>query len=160
MTLSFSTKIKGVETHFVDQIMEGLIANKLINEHQYNNCYNAYLDKGYTFTFLKEQKIHTIRRDDKNRWKAGNKIHFVINNRSKNRFQFAPVLEVKSVQAIEIGNLFGDRDHVTIDGVKLTNKQVEELASKDGFFSVNDFWNYFLNEDFYGSLIHWTNKKY
>src|SRR5699024_11014489 len=52
--------------------------------------------------FNKEHKIHTIRHDGKNRWKTGNKIHMVINNRTKDRFQFAPVLECKSVQKIEI----------------------------------------------------------
>src|SRR5699024_2081987 len=47
-------------------------------------------------------KIHTIRHDEKDRWKPGMKIHPIINNRTKNRFQFAPVVECQSVQKIKI----------------------------------------------------------
>ena len=47
-------------------------------------------------------KKHTIRKDEKDRWKVGNDIHFVINNRTKNRFQFAPITKVKSIQIIKI----------------------------------------------------------
>jgi hypothetical protein len=160
MNLGFSTKISGKETWFVEKIFEGLVESDLISASEYNNYYGIYLEKGYSFHFGVDAKIHTIRKDEKNRWKVGNKIHFIINNRTKNRLQFAPVVQVKSIQLIEIGNIFNDRRFIKIDGVELIEKEIETLAENDGFFSVDDFWEYFSQTDFQGSLIHWTNHKY
>lgn len=160
MNLGFSTEINGKETLFVDTIIEGLINNELISQNDYNHFVNLYIDKGHTFSWLKEQKIHTIREDKNNRWKIGNKIHFIINNRTKNRFQFAPVLYVKNIQPIKIYNVFNDRSAVEIDGKLLTNKQIDQLAANDGFFSTDDFWDFFSGSDFEGKIIHWTNYLY
>jgi len=160
MNLGFSTKFKGKETWFVDKILEGLVEFDLISVSEYNHYYDLYLEKGYSFHFGLDSKIHTIRKDEKNRWKVGNKIHFIINNRTKNRLQFAPVGQVKRIQLIEIGNIFNDRKYVKIDDVELSDQQIETLAKNDGFFTVDEFWDFFLMEDFSGKLIHWTNYKY
>lgn len=162
MTLSFSKKFPwGEETHFVEKIWEGLlfISVKMNAEEflQYgqDNIPPNYERKTY------HPKIHTIRADRKGRWKPGNKIHLVTGNRTKDRNQFAPVLECVSVQTIEIKPAF---KQVTIlpewyQPKDLTPKEIEILAKNDGFDSVDDFWRWF-DKDFQGSIIHWTDLKY
>ncbi|WP_433863184.1 hypothetical protein [Sphingobacterium thalpophilum] len=104
-------------------------------------------------------KLHTIRHDEGERWKPGIDIHFVINSRTKSRFQFAPVIPVVSVQTIEIKHAFPHR-YVFVDGRYLSSwKEMNQLALNDGFESMDDFFKYF-NEDFKGRLIHWTNLSY
>ena len=111
-----------------------------------------------------EPKIHTIRKDSKDRWKAGKLIHFVVRNRTPNRFQFAPVVKVKSIQLIEIEKLNYTatwwRDYiVSVDGKRLTANDIARLAINDGFEDVESFFEYF-NGDFTGKIIHWTDFKY
>jgi len=106
-------------------------------------------------------KLHTIREDKKNLWKAGNDIHFVINNRTPQRFQFAPVVKCVSTQRIEIlHGLKSDKQaFVAVDGKTLHISDIKRLAINDGFDSVDDFFAWF-KEDFKGKIIHWTNLKY
>jgi len=113
-------------------------------------------------------KIHTIRADEKDRWKAGRLIHFIINNRSKERFQFAPVIAVKSLEkfVLEWQDIEGDgvmEPIGWIDGkVFALGRDAEnwiELAKNDGFESTEDFFNWF-DKPFKGKIIHWTNHKY
>lgn len=94
MNLSFSTKWpNGEPTHFVEKIWMGLA-----NKHKLPD-YVPIDSSAFLESF---PKIHTIRKDEKGRWEKGNKIHFIINNRTSNRLQFAPVLEVMEVQKIGI----------------------------------------------------------
>ncbi len=190
MNLSFSTKwstqmnaLAGKPTHFVEKIWAGL----LLNEELLNMPSNEALEYLYAceknihgwvepVDFIEVPKLTTIREDIHDRWKAGNKIHFVINNRTKDRFQFAPVLRVKSVQKIEIFNytnssksliqysaLENDCTYriysVLIDGKQLRSEQVDRLAINDGFPSVEAFFNFF-DKDFSGKIIHWTDLRY
>jgi hypothetical protein len=112
-----------------------------------------------------QSKIHTIRHDVSNRWKVGKLIHFVINNRTPDRFQFAPVMKCTGVQAIQIKYWYNGKDEkfnapsVYIDDKELNATEVETLALNDGFNCKADFFDYF-NTDFTGKLIHWTDKKY
>ncbi|HQU51435.1 MAG TPA: hypothetical protein PK643_00405 [Saprospiraceae bacterium] len=125
-------------------------------------------------SFEKKLKPHTIRADKSNRWKPGNKIHFVINNRTKDRFQFAPVVECKSVQKIVIThgfNGFRYESQVWIDShlfaeygcsrkdINWNEKGLLKLAQNDGFDSIDAFFDYF-DKDFIGKIIHWTDLKY
>src|SRR5699024_6288862 len=120
--------------------------------------------------FNKEHKIHTIRHDGKNRWKTGNKIHMVINNRTKDRFQFAPVLECKSVQKIEIKYhdkitkhwqylIHGKNVSIKVNGHPLAYFDLCALCFNDGFPTVESFFNWF-DKSFEGKIIHWTDLKY
>jgi hypothetical protein len=117
-------------------------------------------------------KITTIREDKADKWEKGRLIHPVINNRSKNRFQFAPILSCISVQKIEIKYThatFADDQvpRVYIDGKLYFNPNGNEvhwgdmkrLARNDGFEDTGDFFCYFY-KDFTGKIIHWTNLKY
>lgn len=168
MILPFSTQLNGKPTHFVEKIWKGLkqlseAENKEISAHlTYEETIKPYVmdDEAYPKV---QPKLHTIRADVKGRWQPGKLIHFVINNRQPNYYQFAPVLPCVSVQAIDIRympegvNLKSFK--VYVDGKRLLLPELEVLASNDGFDSVRDFMDYF-NTDFTGKIIHWTNFKY
>ncbi len=159
MTLSFTQEINGNPTYFVEKIWTGLINALGWSEPEYIDGFedlNHDLGKK-----VYEPKLHTIRRDSKDRWKVGNKIHFVINNRTPQRLQFAPVVEVKSIQKIEIKHSvkgFDKMVEIIIDGKKISTGETGILAKNDGFDSLQDFFNYF-DKDFTGKIIHWTNLK-
>lgn len=170
MTLAFSTQLNKKATYFVEKILFGLHTNKLIEFSElgylfdeYYSKFKPYFEGTITNTFA--PKIHTIRHDEKERWKAGNDIHFVINNRTPNRYQFAPVVKCISVQEINIVYWYNpktemfDKPTVYIDKKVLTKKEVEQLAINDGFDNTQAFFEYF-DTSFNGKIIHWTNTKY
>lgn len=170
MTLSFQTKwpermgeLAGEPNYFVEKIWDGL---------HFPNCRDAFdlFRDNYIKKFGQDwdsedefnPKLHTIRLDPHNRWKQGTKIHFVINNRTKDRFQFAPVIECMSVQKIEIvyRHIKNERPaNAWIDGRIMSEDEIEQLSLNDGFPSVEAFFQYF-NGDFSGKIIHFTDLKY
>lgn len=168
MTLAFSTQLNKKPTFFVEKINIGLLGKKLIEYQKFIE----YVDKYYS-TFLNYEapinhvlpKLHTIRHDEHERWKAGMNIHFVINNRTPNRYQFAPVIKCTSVQEINIVYWYNpkteqfDKPAIYIDKKVLSKKQVEQLAVNDGFDNTEAFFAYF-NTNFNGKIIHWTNTRY
>jgi len=167
MTLPFMTHFHdGTPTHFVHKIATSI--KTLTKDFLDRKFIPEDYDEGFYIVNDFEPKIHTIRRDKKNRWKAGVNIHFVINNRTPERFQFAPVIKCVSVQKIEI--IYSDEDLCEHNGVEPVVKidgrildfyknEYDELAINDGFESTEAFFKYF-KEDFTGKLIHWTDKKY
>lgn len=175
MTLSFSQKFpNGRPTYFIEKIYSGF--ERLYNPCQeYHDYYQMYVQKfGKEWSQIDaldfpayNHKVHTIRRDSKNRWKVGNDIHFVINNRTKDRFQFAPILKVTKIQTIEIDYCIKDEPHpiVIIDGSHFYNpklgidKGINLLAMADGFDSIEKLFGWF-SEDFTGKIIHWTDLYY
>ncbi|MFV8364797.1 hypothetical protein [Flavobacterium sp. XS1P27] len=176
MILSFSTQLNGKPTYFIEKIWEGLLRTVFKDDEEYIDHLKAYEEQfGKHWDYLPEEqermtnpKIHTIREDKKERWKPGTKIDFFINCRQKDMFRFAPVLPVVSVQKIEIkwiGFNNGFRPCIWIDKkliydiAEINKKLMLELAQKDGFDTIEDFFAYF-NEDFTGKLIHWTDLKY
>lgn len=179
MTLGFSTHwpkdmpdhMAGKPTYFVEKIWQSF-PDEIATE-----AFTEYLigldDVNYEFDIdanLMIPKPHSLREDSKNKWKVGMMIHPVINNRSKNRFQFAPVVQCVSIQKIEIKH-FASHIDVEIDGIPyLVEKNskgriyiytgtIEVLAKNDGFDSIHDFFSWF-KEDFTGKIIHWTDLKY
>lgn len=180
MTLAFSTQIDGKPTQFVEKIWEGLLRSGL--EFDLKD-FSIYLFKvpglgEYVIGDL-PAKLHTIRRDEKDRWKEGRDIHMVIHNRTPNRFQFAPVVKCVSTQVFqirwmeeeyaEVGLLYRQVQVTIGDYVNIASffngklyrsfPKLNELAINDGFESVEAFFEYF-SEDFTGKIIHWTNLKY
>ncbi len=161
MNLIFVQKINGKKTNFISKIWAGFnqgVPHYLIPFKERKDYMKKLLEKGLInrdeMPFI--PKIHTIRQDPKNRWKAGNKIHFQVNPYRPSMFQFAPVLEVFSTQKIKILPRF---ETVWVDGGFILDEQIAELAINDGFDSIDDFWEYF-NDEFEGKIIHWTNYKY
>ena len=172
-TLGFSTQwpkhMSSKPTNFIPKIWAGLVIN---NDLHYAHLDDIWLnaeglpDVANIFPTPEEvhngiPKVHTIRTDEKNLWKPGRKIHMVVFNRSKNRFQFAPVLEVKTIQKIEIKWSEHNGLHATIviDGCTVGIHTIRRLAVNDGFDSVEHFFKWF-NKKFTGKIIHWTNLKY
>ena len=163
MILSFKTKINGKPTYFVEKIHSGLLQNGVTD-------FDGISFENRNFDLKKltrsEPKIHTIRTDKKNRWKAGMMIDFFINARQKDMFRFAPRIEVFSIENIEIvhSDFHGDKGYdkgswVLIDNIVISSCWVDTLARNDGFESTGDFFDYF-NEDFKGKIIHWTDHQY
>ncbi|KQT17403.1 hypothetical protein ASG31_08305 [Chryseobacterium sp. Leaf404] len=161
MILSFKTKINDKKTHFPEKILLSIEQNKLSDEP----LNFGIASKDYS------PKIHTIRKDDKNRWKVGVMIDFFINARTKDMFRFAPKIQVVSIQEFEIKYFgltvqilideewFGDAFFDQFKNIECHNLDLETLAQNDGFASLDEFFEYF-NEDFKGKIIHWTNFKY
>lgn len=177
MTLSFTEKIKEKPTYFIDKIWYGFLFRKddLCDKNQ--DYHQKYIEKfGDNWDSRdfhhneKYEKLHTIRKDTSNRWKAGNDIHFCINVRTKNQFQFAPTIKCVSTQLIWIKSFekkvlvenYINDDKTIPDNFYWKELQADEvynLIKNDGFDTEDDFWNYF-NKGFAGKIIHWTNLKY
>jgi len=177
-TIGFSTKFPwGEETHFVPKIWKGLTEYKIHDKLDiFLNGLEQYVIKNNLPDMDKIiskslddvlPKIHTIREDKADLWKPGRKIHPVVFNRTKDRFQFAPVLECKSVQRIEViyAESNNHKSKVIIDEnifyntLAGINKGMEKLARNDGFDSAGDFFRFF-SKDFRGNIIHWTEFEY
>jgi hypothetical protein len=170
MNLSFREKINGKPTYFVEKIWTAF--NLGIGGYQLDFGVRGWwitdcaLNNAIQRNLLAEVgiKIHTIRADPKNRWKVGSLIHFVIRNRTPQRFQFAPVLPVKAIQSVKI-LWYRGKPLVWIDHNCFYNQLIGidngilALANNDGFDTVEDFFTYF-NEDFNGKIIHWTEHIY
>ena len=168
MILPFSTQLNGQPTYFPEKIWKGLQPIDISE-------FIAHIDGKYLMPFFKRtdinSKLHTIRKDEKNRWNPGVMIDFFINTRKKDMFRFAPRIPVISTQKIVIKHYtgmaevligdewFGSVFHHGLDDIYEWNIDLETLAKNDGFESVDDFFQYF-NEDFNGKIIHWTNLKY
>jgi hypothetical protein len=101
------------------------------------------------------QKIHTIRKKD--RWKAGDTIHFSTGARSKNYecFKMGIVVSVQKIQ-ITINN---DVVNILVDNRVLFFSEKCDVILNDGFFSFGDFKRWFKNGGEF-DLIHWTDKRY
>ena len=164
--------LAGKPTNFPWAILTGLVDNGLITTREF---IRAELELGLTIehepwddpneTGDFHSKIHTIRSDF--RWRAGMKIHMLIYNRTKKRFQFAPTLVCKSVQKIKIEwdeiDLASSKGYWTIliDGRVQDTQSITELWKNDGFEKASDFIRWFgRGEDFDGLIIHWTDFKY
>lgn len=121
-----------------------------------------------------QKKIHTMRADPTNRWKAGRKIEMVYRGAGYKIIDYfnkgIPELErCVSVQKVELKwvNLSGiavvpppvKELHIFIDGRRLEGKEIWDLAVNDGFTDLADFARWF-NKDWEGKIIHWTNFRY
>ena len=169
MILPFSTQINGKPTYFVEKIWQGFP-----NQEQYLDEWfqlESKIYEGYEFSpdaSGMQPKLHTIREDKSNRWRAGVMIGFFINARQKSMFRFAPRIPVVSTQRILMSYAYGNIIEISINGREINDFKVKELiAINDGFDSWDDFVDYFIpiiekSEDgfFTGKIIHWTDLKY
>ena len=180
MTLGFSTKwpdrmgeLAGQPNYFVEKVWNELTytGSPYIHKPMMDISWNIHNNNHIT-KFGKQwdmpdnpvyAKPHTIREDPSNRWRVGMDIHFVIYNRTKNRFQFAPVIKCVSTQEIKIiWTPYNTRPlEVQIDNKWFNpyGRSIKRLAINDGFPSVEAFFQYF-DKNFYGKIIHWTDLRY
>jgi len=111
-------------------------------------------------SILTKTKKHTIRKDFHNRWKPGMKIHMSTGVRTKKYNQFNETI-CKSIQRIEIIRISDNVNEtiIKVDGRKLTEPEIRQLARNDGFDELKDFWMWFA-DGFTGKIIHWTELRY
>ncbi len=177
MILPFSTQMNGKPTYFVERIWEGLLTNNLLHagaslEATDRRYYEMFGKTPFNYDLKVKPKLHTIREDKSDRWKVGTKIDFFINCRQKDMFRFAPVLKVVSVQKVEIMwfECFGkkivrvfidDKSFACVNFEKemIITGNMLELAQKDGFDTIEDFFAFF-DKDYIGKIIHWTDLRY
>jgi hypothetical protein len=142
MVLGFKTKFKnGKYTLFVQKILACVLPD-------------------YTKAF--KPKKHSIRRG--NRWKVGMKIHMATGVRTKDYFQFNINIDglqvVTGVQVIDIKHFTLFPNAVVIDGKRLSNAEIDQLAINDGFDTTDEFWDYFSDDVFEGQIVHWMDERY
>lgn len=148
----------GKPTYFVEKIWERL-QHEIKSEEDFNHWFGEVDSAGHydALPFKVNPKLHTIRSG--NRWKVGDKIHMKIWTRRpyhSKTFQFAPVLEVRRVQDIEVWRSPNYMmSAVLVDGRHLTMREIRQLATNDGFDSVEQFFTYF-NKPFEGQIISWV----
>lgn len=143
------------ESDFIAKIQSCLLKEKIFQLIDWSEFQVA------SRAFEATPKKHTIRKDESDSWKAGNKIHAITGNRTPERMQFAPIFECKSTQRIwiipEKGEILVEDSSLVF--TPLSDSEKEDLAINDGFESLSQFFEYFT-EEFEGKLIHWTDLKY
>lgn len=108
-------------------------------------------------------KLHTARWDGTERWKVGSKIHFVINNRTKDQYTFATAecLGIQDIEIIPSTSPISAMPDIIIDGRLLSYNERSMFITNDGFPEEGmEHFNAWFKEPFKGRLIHWTNFKY
>ena len=125
--------------------------------YEWNTDYNDKIKES-------SPKLHTIRRGQK--YKAGDIVKPISVSPDGKEFQFAPEMEIVSVQDIEIKyrsiNGFEiDASEVFIDRYNILNRvgTLSGLVKNDGFEFIDQFLQYF-NENFHGQILHFTELKY
>ena len=100
------------------------------------------------------QKVHTIRKDPKRRWKLGKYIHFATGVRTKNYNQFNSGF-CSLVHEIELDPVT-KQIWIIREGEKVEVPEINHdfFAFNDGFDTIDKFWEWF-NEPFKGVIIHW-----
>lgn len=107
-------------------------------------------------------KLHTIRRDENNRWRAGNKIQFATGVRTKNysKFKDGVCLATQKIAIkYETPVTIPKYAKVFVDNRCLYPEEIEMLAINDGFPSSKEFFEWF-SADFEGKIIHWETVNY
>lgn len=167
MILGFKTQINGKPSNFVERIWEGFLRLGIkCSVNEFIEIGKKALPEKYLVTTF-SPKIHTIREDKKNRWKAGMMIDFFINVRTEDMFRFAPRVPVTSIQKITMSYSWNYIINIWINGRELTPSERLKLAINDGFDSWEEFFEYFYplikstEDNFWkGKIIHWTDLKY
>ncbi|MDI1306418.1 MAG: hypothetical protein PSX42_16450 [bacterium] len=168
MILGFSTQLNKKPTYFVERIQKCFSLREINMLAGLDPSIHYPKDYNFVAKDKKPMKLHTIREDKTNRWKAGIKIDFFINVRKKDMFRFAPVLPVVSVQTVYMSYKGNDLIQISIGDKELSYYHERlEFAQNDGFDTWDDFFNYFYPQikatpdNFLKmKLIHWTDKKY
>lgn len=160
-------------TWFREKILAGVGIVTINGDHIKSN--GPIVEDGF------KPKLHTLRLDPHDRWKAGMSIQMVYRGPKysiKDHFNKAiPELEkCISTQTIKIewltyhavpAEIFGLKGgstripRVVIDGETYPSActQVKQLAMNDGFDSLEDFYDYF-NKDFTGKILHFSDMHY
>lgn len=106
-------------------------------------------------------KIHSIRPDEKKRWKPGRPIQMVVGNRTKQMRRFKETICEGVQDVIIVFDAGGKIESASIEGKEITD--YETLAKNDGL-TLSDFEKWFYNNSkagiYKGRIIHWANLLY
>ena len=113
-------------------------------------------------------KPHSFRakRKDGRKWKVGDTIQFYENVRQPNMRKIRLDGVVVGVQEVVMAFLHNSKNklHMIIDGRVIHADELNEIAIKDGFCSINEFSLFFFpnqsDKKWQGQLVHWTDLKY
>jgi hypothetical protein len=111
-------------------------------------------------------KKHSLREDPTGRWIKDRKIHYATDVRTTN-MNIWRVGVCTGVQKIEISHFFSNKGTVNelhvvnihVDGRKLNQSEINQLAINDGFPDFDSFLEWF-NSDWSGKIVHWTDLRY
>lgn len=152
---------------------------RIISEGMDEKSRDAYITLFLDGMKTAAPKLHTIREDSTNRWKAGMLINHAFGVRTKGYRCFAKnqCLSTQTIQIEEMAMIsasycyvvvghsdrldetFSKIFRVAVDGRNLTTEEIQTLARNDGFDSTEDFFRWF-NGNWKGKIIHWTDLKY
>lgn len=166
MILPFSTHFpNGKPTYFVPKIIGSY--SLIFNDYTIFNLIKGKSSEDEFKDICKQifysTKIHSLRLDKSNRWKAGNLIHFYLWNRTKRATCFA----VTKCKAIEYAIIEPHLKQVRVASINelgivnrlLSPKELDQFMTNDGFDCAEDFWAFFTESETY-KIIHWTNYRY
>ncbi|MOA01583.1 hypothetical protein D3C78_1210000 [compost metagenome] len=119
-------------------------------------------NKQFVEPILNGSKIHTLREDPNDRWRAGRSIQMATGVRTKNYDCFKEDF-CQSTQKVFM-DFNGYSVEVCIDNRWLTSPEVRQLVNNDGL-TYDDFLDWFFDgrqgrTKWSGKLIHWTDFKY
>lgn len=162
----WSTKKNPAPTNFREKILAGV---GMVNIHSKAPTSVGVLEDNFSLTgnSIYKPKIHTMREDPHNRWRAGRSIQMVYRGPKYSILDHfnkgIPELEkCKSVQKVEIKWIKPEIPtgaEVIIDGRFLSYDEIDTLAINDGFNSIEDFFRWFRN-NWSGYILHWTDFRY
>lgn len=176
MILGFKQKFPwGEPTYFRKKILAGIDRMVVRHEDGKETISKPYWGTKYAIQFAGlKPKLHTIREDKHNRWKAGMSIQMVYRGPhysiADHFNKGIPELETcRSWQKIKLwvtGELGewqnGQREqiikvHAIVDGKRIDN--TNQLVTNDGFDNIIQFANWF-KKPFEGKILHWTDLRY
>jgi len=119
---------------------------------------------GFKEKILQGIKIHTIRADTADRWKADRSIQMCYRGKNYSVLDefnkgIPHLQKCTGVQEIEIKTV-GNNKIITVDGRQLGLVEHLLMAKYDGFEDVHEFYKWFSMVEFRGKLIHWTDYRY
>lgn len=99
------------------------------------------------------RKVHTIRKGECARVKAGTALHFLVDRFKPTRRKFFETTCTGKQSFCIVDGV------ISVDGVAVSSETVTAISINGGFKSVSEMMDYY-GSDFSGTIIHWTNIKY
>lgn len=168
-TVGFSQILNEKPSFFVDLVWQGILEGEACTSVPFTangrleSFYRHYRDYFQTFgknwdaaAINYSPKLHTIRSNKNGYYKKGMFLHPVVNNRSKNRFQFAPVLKCTGTQRIHM-----EGEDLFVDFKRVNRGVAKTISRIDGFPLLHEFIQWMKdNDDGNLVIVHWSKLKY
>ena len=150
MNLGYKQKFPdGTPTLFREKLIIGSMKMKdvAINHDTYKLMNGVYVNL--------HPKLHSIRTDEKDRWRAGVTVHHLYNSRTPSRenFMTSTCISTQKIMIIETPQIVTDfrgnprqagrMRSILVDGKILKPPQMYQLAINDGFNNLEHFFSWF-----------------